>query len=295
MSTALFDTYVMVDWSAESRPKLGADSIWLAQLQRCADGTLAATEPVNPPTRAAASALLEALLDAELAARRRVLLGFDFPFGYPQGFAARLGLSGPAWRAIWQDFTLLVKDDAANSNNRFAVAARLNRRVSGSSFPFWGRPSGADFPMLAPHHHHRHAAEGLAERRLVDQRVRRSQPAWKLLGIGSAGSQALTGIPVLERLKQRFGGDLQVWPFETGLTATTAPAIVLAEIYPSLFPIDPAPGEVKDAVQTCTTARVFAERDTVGELARLFAGDPDLTEAERAVVEIGRASCRERV
>ena len=42
MSTALFDTYVMVDWSAESRPKRGADSIWLARLQRCADGTLAA-------------------------------------------------------------------------------------------------------------------------------------------------------------------------------------------------------------------------------------------------------------
>ena len=26
----LFDAYLMVDWSAEARPKLGRDSIWLA-------------------------------------------------------------------------------------------------------------------------------------------------------------------------------------------------------------------------------------------------------------------------
>ena len=31
---ALFDSYVMVDWSAESRPKRGKDSIWLAHLRR---------------------------------------------------------------------------------------------------------------------------------------------------------------------------------------------------------------------------------------------------------------------
>jgi len=35
---AVFDAYVMVDWSAESRPKTGADSIWWMCLERGAHG-----------------------------------------------------------------------------------------------------------------------------------------------------------------------------------------------------------------------------------------------------------------
>ncbi|MEI9985948.1 MAG: hypothetical protein WDN69_23840 [Aliidongia sp.] len=195
----LFDSYVMVDWSAESRPKRGKDSIWLAHLRRLDDGGWHAAEPVNPPTRAEAARAIETLLDAELAAGRRVLVGFDFPLGYPHGFAARLGLAGVPWRAVWQDYARLLVDDASNANNRFALAETLNRRISGGAFPFWGRPVGADFPMLETRHHRRHETDGLAERRLVDQRVRSSQTVWKLLGIGAAGGQALTGIPVLER------------------------------------------------------------------------------------------------
>ena len=123
---ALFDSYVMVDWSAESRPKRGKDSIWLAALRRIG-GRWEAAAPVNPPTRAEAAAAIEALLDAERAAGRRVLIGFDFPLGYPQGFAARLGLAGAPWRAVWQEYARLLADDAANGNNRFAVAEALNQ------------------------------------------------------------------------------------------------------------------------------------------------------------------------
>ena len=279
---ARFDSYVMVDWSAESRPKRGKDSIWLAHLRRAGDAWTAAA-PVNPATRAEAAEAIETLLDAERAAGRRVLVGFDFPLGYPQGFAARLGLAGAPWRAVWQEYARLLADDAANANNRFDMAEALNRRVSGGAFPFWGCPRGSGFAMLEPIHHRRHDSDGLAERRLVDLRVRSSQTVWKLVGIGAAGGQALTGIPVLERLKQRFGAALQVWPYETGLAAGDAP-IVMAEIYPSLFPPVPEPGEVKDAAQVRTTARHFGELDQRGELERFFAGDPALIAAERAAV-----------
>jgi hypothetical protein len=279
---ALFDSYVMVDWSAEARPKRGKDSIWLAHLRR-AGGAWVAAAPVNPATRAEAAAAIQDLLEAERAAGRRVLIGFDFPLGYPQGFAARLGLAGAPWRAVWQEFARLLVDDAANGNNRFAVAEALNRRISGGAFPFWGCPRGSGFATLEPIHHRRHDSEGLAERRLVDLRARSSQPVWKLVGIGAAGSQALTGIPVLERLKARFGEALAVWPYETGLAAGEAP-IVVAEIYPSLFPPVLEPDEVKDAAQVRTTARHFGELDERAELEKLFAGDPLLTEAERAAV-----------
>ncbi|MDA3007897.1 MAG: cobalamin biosynthesis protein CbiG, partial [Actinomycetota bacterium] len=77
----LFDRYVMVDWSAASSPRLGRDSIWIAE--RTA-GT-AATAPVNIPTRAAAMAALTDLVMT--TGDERVLIGFDFTFGYPTGTA----------------------------------------------------------------------------------------------------------------------------------------------------------------------------------------------------------------
>jgi hypothetical protein len=70
-------------------------------------------------------------------------------------------------------------------------------------------------------------------------RLRRLQPGWKLLGTGSAGSQALTGIPVVRRLRDDplLAARAQVWPFETGLRplgrAETSGRLIFAEIYPS--------------------------------------------------------------
>jgi precorrin-8X/cobalt-precorrin-8 methylmutase len=282
----LFDSYLMVDWSAAATPKRGPDSIWIARLDRREGGGFMAAEPENPPTRAVAAERIAASLSAALAEGRSVLAGFDFPLGYPAGFAARLGLVGPPWRALWCELAGLLADDSANRNNRFALAADLNRRISGEAYPFWGRPAAQSLPELDPRHHRRHPENGLAERRLVERRARTAQTVWKLTGAGSVGSQALTGIPVLEKLRREFDGDLSVWPYETGLTAPVRrPGITLAEIYPSLFAIAPEPGEVKDAAQVRTAARRFAEMDDAGTLPALFAGDPALSAEERRLVE----------
>ncbi len=99
---------------------------------------------VNPPTRHAAKALIaDWLVAARANGTSGSCSGFDFPFGYPAGFAARLGLAGPPWRAVWDEIAGLVSDDEDNRNNRFDVAEALNRRVSGGAFPFWGCPAGA--------------------------------------------------------------------------------------------------------------------------------------------------------
>ena len=78
----LFDGYVAVDWSANGSPKQGRDSIWLA-----ARGWGGTEAPENPPTRSEAVARIEALMRRATAAGRRLLFGFDFPFGYPAGTA----------------------------------------------------------------------------------------------------------------------------------------------------------------------------------------------------------------
>ena len=46
-----------------------------------------------------------------MARGKRVLIGFDFPFGYPAGFAARLGLSGPPWQGVWAEIARLVRGE----------------------------------------------------------------------------------------------------------------------------------------------------------------------------------------
>ena len=277
----MFDRYVMVDWSAANVPRTGRDSVWMCS--RGPDGESLA----NPPTRHAAKALLGNWLSAARGAGERVLVGFDFPFGYPRGFAARLGVAGPPWRAVWDEIAALVTDDAENRNNRFEVAAEFNRRVSAGAFPFWGCPKGRDTVLLAPKHHRRHEADGLAERRLIDCYMRTAQPCWKLLGTGSVGSQVLTGIPVVRALRDdpRWCDRAMVWPFETGLRAPGDAAIVFAEVYPSLWRVTPAPDETKDSAQVRTVVDFFAARDRTGELAAFFEGDPALTAEQRHIVE----------
>src|SRR5207245_5272716 len=87
----MFDTFVMVDWSGASVPRTGRDSIWICWI----DG--AGERLVNPATRHGAKTLLAVWLATAMSRNAKVLMGFDFPFGYPAGFAARLGLCGPPW------------------------------------------------------------------------------------------------------------------------------------------------------------------------------------------------------
>ncbi len=281
----MFDTYVMVDWSAATVPRTGRDSIWICWHEKGGERLK------NPPTRHAAKSILADWLAGAVEREERVLIGFDFPFGYPSGFAARLGLSGLPWRAVWDEIAGLLHDSEENGNNRFAIAAEFNRRVSNGHFPFWGRPPGFDTPFLAPKHHRAHENSGLAERRLVDLHIPSAQPCWKLLGAGSVGGQALTGIPVVRALRDdpRWTDRVRIWPFETGLQAPEQGTAVIAEVYPSLWAVSPADGEAKDAAQVRSVARFFAHSDCTGKLAALFAGDPSLTREQRLRVETEEA------
>ena len=235
-----FDTLIAVDWSAASVPVKGANSIWASL--RARDGR---TELHNFPTRLAAEAFLSAQIIASKAAGTRLLMGFDFPFGYPEGFASALGEAStvePPWRTIWQRFSALIEDDEANRNNRFAAAAALNRQMGFAEGPFWGCPRQHAGPDLSPFRPKQHF---IAERRLCEVPVPKSQPGWKLAYVGSVGSQGLMGIPVLERLRNAHG--VTVWPFET--PPAQGPAQVFTELYLSLWPVPEMGGPCKDADQ----------------------------------------------
>ena len=216
----------------------------------------------------------------------RVLAGFDFPFGYPAGFAARLGLAGTPWRAVWDEIARLIDDDAGNRNNRFEVGALLNRRISGGQFPFWGCPAGSAGDCLGPKHHFRHHSEGLAEKRLIDRWMVGAQPCWKLAYTGSVGSQALTGIPVVRALRDNpaWADRARVWPFETGLAPPDEARIVFAEVWPSWWRVRPELGPPNDKAQVRTVAQIFAAQARAGALAAWFSGGPALSDDQRRII-----------
>lgn len=282
----LFDAYAMVDWSAANSPKLGADSIWYAIVK--ADGQRGRPYRLeNVATRNAATEDLCGTLSQLLDAGLRVLVGFDFPFGFPAGTAARLGLKGLPWRALWQTLSDSLTDAEDNATNRFDVAESLNREISGEAFPFWGNVREEERPFLRRRGRRAHGPNDLSERRLCDLRLPRTQPVWKLAGIGAAGSQALTGIPRVWQIRRdpRLAPYTHIWPFETGLRVDSRAKLVLAEIYPSQIVATPIPDLPKDAAQVVAMADHLAALDASDSLAILFSGDPALTERERGFVE----------
>jgi hypothetical protein len=277
----IFDRYVIVDWSASNRARVGKDSAWVCLLD--AAGHLG-TE--NPSTRGKAEVMIRDALRHFVARGERVLVGFDFPYGYPAGLAAALGLTGPPWLAMWQYLAARVQDDGeTNANNRFRVAAGINARLDHQAF--WGRPSSQPSGDLSARRDrvvYRLEGEdaGLGEWREVEAILRarghHPQSAWKLFGNGSVGGQALTGIPVVSRLRDAPGlaGASAVWPFEVSVPDVPAGhgAVIHAEIWPSLIDVPVVTGQVRDQTQVIYLARELRKRDGAGVLAGIFATAP---------------------
>src|SRR5262245_32504228 len=132
----LFQAYVMVDWSAATKPVTGPDSIWIGVLKRNVRFQMA-FEAHNPPTRVEAERLLNENILADLRRKsERALIGFDFPLAFPRTTASRLKLEGEPWRAMLDFVANEVKDKPTNLNNRFQVGAKINRLMTGEAFPF---------------------------------------------------------------------------------------------------------------------------------------------------------------
>ena len=257
----IFDAYLMVDWSAMGSPVTGSNSIWF-----CFNHP--DEEPIveNPSTRVAAYKKIRALLLQH--SKLRILVGMDFPYGYPAGLAQRLGARN--WSGLWKELHKRISDKDDNSNNRFRVASDLNRLISGKAGPFWGCPESDSGDFLTGK---KTSLAGLPEYRLCEPKG--AQSAWKLYGRGCVGSQALMGIPYLYKLRfdEQLRKETCVWPFETGMnTPADDKRIVHAEIYPSLIQIKTGKGEIPDQAQVRKLARWFHKHDEEGRLEDYFTG-----------------------
>jgi hypothetical protein len=264
----LFDLYIMVDWSGGATRRGGRDTIWIAHGPRTADVPLTC----NPYSRTEAVHLIRSLLLEEVSSKRRVLLCFDFAYGYPVDFAAALQLATGRserdlpWIIAWDCLSEHIKDDEgtalgakpSNRSNRFEVVNRINALLSPTAEaagPFWCAAPDSPSPWIPQKRPPEpfQTAQGYLVKglRLTDKRARSGSP-FRLFGTASVGSQSLTGIARLHQLRNDPKLASAVWPFETGWAtkARWLPEHVLvlhAEIYPSVR--DSLPAEIKDRGQ----------------------------------------------
>lgn len=293
-----FDRIAVLDWSAAAKPRRGRDSIWLG-LMEAPQGASPTDSPgpraENIATRAEAEDRLRALIRETLAAGQRLLIGADFAFGFPAGFARALtGTAGAL--AVWDYLAQRVADTPANRSNYREVAAGMNRAFAGAG-PFWGngaRAEVADLPRQKPA-----LPAGLAEFRQTDLAGREAggapKPVWQLAGTGAVGAQTLTGLAVLQRLRTEFGAKVAVWPFEAA-EAARAP-VVLAEVYPGLLSAEVKafralnPGMVMDEAQVRALTLALANLNAGDALAPLFTAPApgDILREEGWILGAGQA------
>ena len=247
-----FDTIIMVDWSGGNdrvaTPK--RDAIWT-----CLARAGQAEAPLYHRNRQLAEVWLTDTLADERAAGRRTLMAVDLCFAYPAGFAARLtGSDDPL--VLWDWFEARVTDSPSD-NNRFALAGQINAQFPGTG-PFWGNGRPDHDVDHLPRKGRDRRDHGLAEHRATDRAAPGAFSPWQLSGAGAVGGQVIMGLPMLSRLRGRFGTDLSVWPFQPPDTP-----LVLAETYFSLLPntlLTDHP--IRDAAQVSLYARAFSALST---------------------------------
>jgi len=304
----LFDAYIAVDWSAKAdrtREEPIKDAIWVGEHFVDKGGRPHAVSEVYCRTRHCAERHVRSRLQFHLEAQRRVFLGFDFPYGYPAGFAAALNLADtkPPWRQVWEKFARLVRDDEKNANNRFIVASDLNARCGElKPGPFWGH-DGKDYPSLM-RKKSKFGYPYIVEPNLrldyfrhVEKRIRESKSArqifsvWQLFGAGSVGGQCIVGIPVVCRLRDDpvLASLSRVWPFETGFTTSPTPEkgpfVLHVEIWPGIKSVKDDTKEIlrldpsvwiPDQAQVRAVVSWLSRLDEEGQLGTLFDIPPSL-------------------
>ncbi|WP_300036560.1 gephyrin-like molybdotransferase Glp [uncultured Roseobacter sp.] len=238
-----FDSFLVVDWSGgnDKGPRPCADAIWA-----CVARGGRSEEPLYLRNRQVAETWLADFFETERAAGRRVLAGLDFPFGYPTGFCRALtGTDNPL--ALWDWFETQI-EDAPESNNRFDIAGRINREHGGRG-PFWANALKRDIEGLPRNKQDYH--NPFTDKRRAETKAPGAFTCWQMAGAGAVGSQVMMGLPVLARLRQRFGA--AAWPFEP-LDAD----IALVEVWPSLTLGKEPAGVIRDAWQVSETARALS-------------------------------------
>ena len=284
----LFGAYIVIAFSAAEAKKTGDSSAWIGVVKP--DVRFRPVfESHNPPSRAEALILLKHIM-AELHKRgEKIFLGFDFALGMVRGTSMRLQLQGDTpWQAMWTFLSKNVVDKPDNTNNRFALAARLNRLMTDEAYPFWGCPKSAAQKWLAsvkPESYRDFPEFRLTEAAMNKKHKGLFKSLWQMHGAGTGGGRTMLGIRALVELKAELSDNAKIWPFETGFEKLKPEDLdgvntLIAEVAPHQCQIQIHSGEFKDEAILRTNMQQLAEWDEKGLLASMFAAPKGLSDSE---------------
>ena len=207
-----FDIYVGIDWSGALKP-VYTRSIAVAV---CAAGDDKAPALVQPSkknhwSRSGVVQWLETLIKSP----QRALVGIDANFGYAAEISAKQ--LGPQRRC----YDLWAQVDDLNSDVDNFFAGNFWRKYHRDFWVEGTKPDHMDLP-----------------KRLTEEACGRSGYGWpespfKLLGPKQVGKGGLAAMRVAHYLKQKYGDQVCIWPFEHHLWDRAR--LVISEIYPRQF------------------------------------------------------------
>ena len=204
------DTVVMVDWSGGNdtgrRPREGRD---LGGGGAGGGAGHSAGLPAQPRDRGGVAARSSGGGAARGAAgARRVRLSVRLSGrvrGAADGAGRSAGRLGRGWPTIWR-------------MGRRGTTASILRGGSTRCFPgvgpFWFNATGAGDRPSARTRAARGTGTGWRSGGRSSMRAKGSFTCWQMGGAGAVGSQVMTGMAALERLRRAFPGEVAVWPFE---------------------------------------------------------------------------------
>ena len=276
-SDTMFDRFIFVDWSASKGSNTGENSIWIGS---CSRNDMTTLDAVNPSTRTEALSCLKEIITENR--KGKILIGFDFGFGYPHEAYKPDGI-GKDWKSLWQKFHRnFYEEDYKKGKERFRFtqAKEWNKEYG---LCFWGEPNtkkntesiGLEKDKV------KEAMENIGEFRITDKRASWSgvKSLWQLYGAGSVGSQSLLGIPYVEKLRNCLEKKIKVWPFETQFGKNLKDFdVLLCEVHfaaitrvgANVMDRTEKSSEVKDRIQVEEMCRFFAEEDKDGSLLQKF-------------------------
>ena len=204
-----FDAFIAIDWSGANRAYNGI------AVAICRTG---GTPPeVIPPSRNRWTRTeITEWLKQRLEDRQRLLIGFDFAFGFPYETCGYLGGHAAGVDnifALWELIEAKSNGDADFGCSQF-VADPIYSTLFWTAGP---KPK----VWVERKRHTEHVCAELTKTR--------PDTLYKLLHSKQVGKASITGIRVLHHVRSCKGHRVAIWPFETPRTSA------VVEIYPTMF------------------------------------------------------------
>lgn len=209
--TPKFDAFIAVDWSGATKDYKGV------AVAKCKAGSSAPRLVVPNSTSLWTRSAIADWLNRELGKGLRLLIGFDFAFGFPfEKDCGYLGGQAHQVKSIFELWDLIDRQSCTDAD--FGCATFLDDPKYASLF--WKSGPRPQAWM-----------ERKRRTELACAKATQTHPdtVYKLLGSKQVGKASITGIRVLNRVRSLRKAQVAFWPFEQ------VGGSVIVEIYPTLF------------------------------------------------------------